>query len=130
MKPKMIWANLAVSDLERTTGFYTGLGFKANGKPNNDLTSFRFGDDGFVVHFFEQHSTIADYLPVGAQKGNEIIFTLSAETEQEVNDMADKVRAEGGTILREAERDEAGYYNCAFTDPDGHKFNILLMDNM
>lgn len=30
MKPKMIWANLAVSDLERTTKFYTELGFKSN----------------------------------------------------------------------------------------------------
>lgn len=26
MNPKMIWSNLAVSDLERTTKFYTELG--------------------------------------------------------------------------------------------------------
>ena len=33
MKPKMIWSNLAVSDLERTTKFYAELGFKLNGSP-------------------------------------------------------------------------------------------------
>jgi predicted lactoylglutathione lyase len=31
MNPKMIWSNLAVSDLDRTTKFYTELGFKSNG---------------------------------------------------------------------------------------------------
>jgi predicted lactoylglutathione lyase len=28
------------------------------------------------------------------------------------------------------QRDEKGYYGFAFADTDGHKFNVLLMDNM
>jgi catechol 2,3-dioxygenase-like lactoylglutathione lyase family enzyme len=32
MKPKKIWANFAVDDLERTTKFYTALGFKFPGR--------------------------------------------------------------------------------------------------
>jgi len=35
MHPKMIWANLAVEDLERTIKFYVGLGFKLNCRPND-----------------------------------------------------------------------------------------------
>ena len=35
MKPKRIWANLTVEDLERTTKFYTELGFKFNGASKN-----------------------------------------------------------------------------------------------
>ncbi len=31
MNPKKIWANLAVTDPERTAKFYTALGFKPNG---------------------------------------------------------------------------------------------------
>ena len=54
MKPKKIWSNLAVSDLERTTKFYNQLGFKPNGKHSvtKELTSFLVGDDNFVMHFF------------------------------------------------------------------------------
>lgn len=51
MKPKKIWANFAVSDLERTTKFYTGLGFKSNGR-SDELTSFFIGDNNFIMHFF------------------------------------------------------------------------------
>lgn len=51
MKPKKIWSNLAVSDLERTTKFYTELGFKPNGD-SQELTSFFVGEDDFVMHFF------------------------------------------------------------------------------
>ncbi|MBC7935590.1 MAG: hypothetical protein H7Y86_09600 [Rhizobacter sp.] len=50
MNPKEIWSNLAVSDLNRTTNFYTELGFKPNGKNSvtNELTSFLIGEDNFV----------------------------------------------------------------------------------
>ncbi len=42
MKPKKIWSNLGVSDLDRTTKFYNALGFKPNGKHSvtKELTSF------------------------------------------------------------------------------------------
>ncbi len=49
MKPKKIWANLAVSDLVRTTKFYTELGFRSNGS-SKELTSFFVGDNDFVIH--------------------------------------------------------------------------------
>ena len=129
MKAKKIWGNFSVKDAKRTNQFYTQLGFTPN-KPNNDpkLASFLFGDDDFVIHFFEQGSQIDEYLP-GSITG-EIIFTLSAETEEEVNEWAGKVSAAGGNILKQVRRDENNYYGFAFADPDGHKFNVLLLDNM
>ena len=51
MTAKKIWANLAVSDLGRTTKFYTELGFKPNGR-SGELTSFRVGEGDFIIHFF------------------------------------------------------------------------------
>ena len=51
MKPKKIWANLAVNDLEKTSKFYSALGFKSNGN-GAELTSFSFGKDAFVINFF------------------------------------------------------------------------------
>ena len=129
MKAKKIWANFSVKDAKRSHQFYTQLGFTAS-IYNNDpkLASFLFGDDEFVIHFFEQGSQIDEYLPQGAT--SEIIFTLSAETEAEVNAFAEKVKEAGGGIIQKVRRDENNYYGFAFADPDGHKFNVLLMDNM
>ena len=130
MRAKKIWANFSVKDANRTSQFYTQLGFTPN-KPNNDpkLASFIFGKNDLVIHFFEQGTQIDEYLTAGS-KTSEIIFTLSAETEAEVNEFAEKVKNAGGDIFQKVRRDENGYYGFAFADPDGHKFNVLLMDNM
>jgi predicted lactoylglutathione lyase len=129
MNPKKIWANFSVKDAKRIRQFYTELGFTPN-KTGNDpkLASFLFGDNDFVIHFFEQGTRIDEYLTPGSKTKSEIIFTLSAETEAEVKEWAEKVKNAGGTLFHEVERDENGYYGFAFADPDGHKFNVLLME--
>jgi len=83
-----------------------------------------------VIHFFEQGSRIDEFLASGSDNTSEIIFTLSAETEQEVRDFARRVKEAGGRVIKEVRRDEDNYFGFAFADPDGHKFNMLLMDNM
>ena len=129
MKAKKIWANFSVKDAKRTNQFYTQLGFTPS-KKNNDpkLASFLFGDDDFVIHFFEQGSRIDEYLSSGSKNTSEIIFTLSAQTEEEVKEFAAKVKEAGGNIFQQVRRDEDNYFGFAFADPDGHKFNVLLME--
>ena len=97
MKTKKIWANLAVTDLERTTKFYNALGFKPNGK-STELTSFLFGENDFIIHFFIKDKLkpaikgeIADL-----EKGNEIVFTLGAYKKQDVDTWAQEVNNAGG----------------------------------
>ena len=130
MKAKKIWGNFSVKDAKRTNQFYTELGFTSNKNNDPKLASFLFGDDDFVIHFFEQGSQIDEYLTSGLKTNSEIIFTLSAETEAEVKEFAEKVKNAGGNILQKVRRDENNYYGFAFADPDDHKFNVLLMDNM
>lgn len=131
MESKFIWANFSVENAKRTNDFYTQLGFTPNTPPqsNPKLASFIFGENKFVIHFFEQGTGIDAYFPSGS-KTDEIVFTLSAETEKEVQEFEAKVREAGGEIFQKLRRDESGYYGFAFADPDGHKFNVLLMDNM
>lgn len=128
MKAKKIWANFSVKDVKRTNQFYTHLGFTPNGANTYPkLASFLFGDDNFVIHFFEEGSQIDEYLPAGS-KTNEIIFTLSAESKDEVKEWMDKVKEAGGSIFNKAGRDETNHYGFAFADPDGHRFNVLLIE--
>lgn len=130
MNPKKMWANLAVSDLERTTKFYTELGFKPNGiGDSKDLTSFFFGDDDFVMHFFlkdilraNMNIEIAD-----SKKVTEVLYTLSAETKDEVDNWEKEVERAGGTVISKPVEFGKGYYGFVFADPDGHKFNVFYM---
>lgn len=133
MKFKQIWANFAVENIERTEKFYRHLELERNGSPSEsgpEMTSFKFGESDFVIHFFRKdqlefamNGKVAD-----SENGNEIIFSISAESEDEVNLWAEKVIEAGGKIHKEAKRQEDGYYYCVFADPDGHKFNVLLVE--
>ena len=131
MNPKKIWSNLAVSDLERTTKFYTELGFKSNGN-SKELTSFFVGEDDFVMHFFLKDilktfikSEIAD-----PQNVNEVVFTLSAESKDQVDNWEKEVERAGGKIISKPEEFGKGYYGFVFSDPDGHKFNVFHMEGL
>jgi predicted lactoylglutathione lyase len=127
MKTKKIWANLAVSDLDRTTKFYNAIGFKTNGS-SKDLTSFLVGDDNFIIHFFLKE-VLSKNIPgmVDASQGNEIVFTLSVDSKQEADQWAKEITAAGGTLVIQPEEFGEGYYGFVFTDPDGHKFNVFYM---
>lgn len=128
MNPKMIWSNLAVSNLERTTKFYTELGFRSNGS-SKELTSFVIGEKNFVMHFFlkdilENNTKveIAD-----SQNASEVVFTLSAENKDQVDNWAKEVERAGGRLISRPEEFGKGYYGFVFADPDGHKFNVFFM---
>ena len=125
MKTKKIWANLGVEDLARTTKFYSELGFKPNGT-NEELTSFSFGDDNFIIHFFikERFKWAVNEEVADLKQGNEIIFSLSAESVDEVHQRLLAVKNAGGRIFAEPQSFEKGYF-FGFSDPDGHKFNVL-----
>jgi predicted lactoylglutathione lyase len=129
MEPKLIWANLACSDLERTTQFYTTLGFKPNGRMNEG-TSFFFGQNKFVINFFIAQRLKKDVNGnIGLPKDKEVIFSLSASSKEEVNNWVEKVKSAGGTIFAAPQDYEKGY-TFGFADPDGHKFNILYWPGM
>lgn len=128
METKKIWANFTVEDLKRTTEFYTRIGFKPNGA-SEELTSFKVGEDDFIIHFFLK-SVLESNVKVeiaDPKYGNEVVFTLSAASREEVNQWEKEVKNAGGTIISPAEEFGEGYYGFVFADPDGHKFNVFYM---
>jgi predicted lactoylglutathione lyase len=64
---------------------------------------------------------------IDTKTGNEIIFTLSADSKKEVDTWEKEVQQAGGTIVSRPEEFGEGYYGFVFADPDGHKFNIFHM---
>lgn len=131
MKTKMIWANLVSHDLQKTIQFYTDLGFKQNGKETDELVSFAFGDHNFIINFFIEkrlENAVKGKL-TNTKNDNEIIFSLSAVSREEVDLWYDKIKEIGGTIFSEPENFQEGY-TFGFADPDGHKFNFLYWPGM
>lgn len=131
MKPKKIWANLAVANIQRTQKFYTEIGFKPNGPhTSNELVSFFVSDEDFIIHFFLKNvieNNVKGMNFVDPQVNNEIIFTLSAENRDQVDRWAKEVENAGGKIISAPESFGNNYYGFVFADPDGHKFNVFLM---
>jgi predicted lactoylglutathione lyase len=131
MKIRMIWGNLVSHNIEKTIEFYTALGFKQNGKETEDLVSFIFAENNFIINFFapKRFETALKGKLANAKSENEIIFSLSANSREEVDLWYKKIKEIGGTIFSEPENFEVGY-TFGFADPDGHKFNFLYWPGM
>ncbi|WP_343307030.1 VOC family protein [Chitinophaga niabensis] len=127
MKTKMVWANLPVKDIERTNEFFLALGFTPNGDRTAEIVSFIIAENKFIINFFqeEQFKTATESAIPDTKKSAEIIFSLSAESREEVNEWAQKVKKAGGTVFSEAQEIQGNMYNMAFADPDGHRWNVL-----
>ncbi|MFC4209717.1 glyoxalase/bleomycin resistance/extradiol dioxygenase family protein [Pedobacter petrophilus] len=131
MQTSMIWGNLAVEDLKRTKSFYEQLGFKSNGYDEvENLASFKFGDNQFVINFFKSDRLASSMNGNvnSTRDGNEVIFSMAAKSNEEVDQWAELVKSSRGTLNMGPKIDENGFYVCVFSDPDGHKFNIVCMD--
>lgn len=132
MEPRLIWANFVSGDLEKTKAFYTALGFKRNGDYEDaESACFVFGENQFIINFFteERLSKPVNGGLSSPGNANEIIFSLSADSEEEVNQWAEKVKQAGGSIFSEPQKYQQGY-TFGFADPDGHKFNFLYWPGM
>lgn len=132
METKMIWGNLASSNLERIRKFYNSLGFRSNdGMSNSEIASFTFANNNFIINFFIPEKVKDDTNGfIGNWNGqSEVIFSLHAESREKVEEWRNKVLHAGGQIISEPQDYQEGYTLC-FADPDGHKFNVLYWPGM
>nr|WP_199158779.1 VOC family protein [Pedobacter sp. ASV2] len=129
---KSLWINLPVKDINKSKDFFTQLGFKLNLQygSREDSACFLIGESNFVVMLFEENlfkSLINSDVP-DAKLGSEVMFSIDAESPEEVNEIAKRVTAAGGTVFSEPQESQGWMYGCAFQDLDGHRWNVLYMD--
>jgi hypothetical protein len=63
-----------------------------------------------------------------ALKATELIISFDAESREDVDEMAIKVANAGGYIFSKPQEIQGWMYGFAFTDLDGHRWNMLYMD--
>jgi len=128
---KELWINLPVKDVSRAKAFFNKIGFSINEERSNDtMAAVKVGQKQVPVMLFREdvfagviQNTVTD-----TAKSNEAIFSFDAETKQEVDEMAKMVTDAGGNVFAPPAEIQGWMYGCAFTDLDGHRWNILYMD--
>jgi predicted lactoylglutathione lyase len=129
---KEFWVNLPVKDLKRTKDFYTRLGFTFKPLPGNreDGACLILGTKSVQVMFFEEpvFRSFTDGEVTDTKNSNEVLFSIDAEDTEEVDAIAEDVKKAGGTLFAEPGEKDGWMYGCGFSDPDGHRWNVLFMD--
>lgn len=58
----------------------------------------------------------------------EVLFSLGANSKDEVDEFAMKAERAGGTVFSKPVEKAGWMYGCGFADLDGHRWNALYMD--
>lgn len=122
MDQRISLITLGVSDLARSRTFYEALGWSTNAAPDDDVVFFQAG--GIVVALWDRARLAEDS---GVEDpGGSSGFTLAynVRSPEEADSVAEEVRAAGGRITREPDKTFWGGYSFAFTDPDGHPWEV------
>ena len=129
---KEFWINLPVKDIHRSKAFFQKLGFRfneAHGGPPNSACML-VGAKNVVVMLFEEpmFKGFVGHSISDTAKGTEVLFSIDAENREEVDELAQKAEAAGGTVYGPPGENGGWMYGCGFIDLDGHRWNVLYMD--
>ncbi|MGH2827790.1 MAG: VOC family protein [Actinomycetota bacterium] len=124
------FVNLPVKDLAKATEFFAKLGFSFDEQfTSENATRMIVSDDTSVMlavePFFKDF--IAPQEIADTSKSREVVVGLSAESREQVDDLADKAVAAGGQALGEPQ-DDGFMYMRGFRDLDGHQWSFIYMD--
>lgn len=126
------WLNLSSKDLSRAKKFYEALpGFEINEKHSDtNMLGLFVGEGKVVVNFFSEkvfsgytQSPITDL-----GKSSEVLMSIGASNKDEVDNLAKIILEVGGKLLSAPSEINGWMYGANFSDPDGHKWNVLYMN--
>ncbi|MDC6387547.1 extradiol dioxygenase [Maribacter sp. PR1] len=129
---KSIWLNLPVKNVQKSKSFFKEIGFKENPMHANadNLGSFLIGEHNFVLMLFPeyafQHFSQAEISDTS--KGSEILINIDAQSKEEVDEMAKRIKEAGGKIFANPSEVDGWMYAMGFTDLDGHRWSLLFME--
>ena len=122
MEQRLSLITLGVSDLNRARAFYEALGWQTNAAPEDDVVFFQAGS--IVVALWDKAKLAEDSGVEEASGSAGFALAHNVRTPEEADLIASEVRAAGGTITREPGETFWGGYSFAFTDPDGHPWEV------
>ena len=126
--PRQLFTNLPVKALDRSVKFFTALGFEFNPQfTDENATCMVIGSDCYAMLLVEKFfSTFTSKQIIDTGTGVEVINAIGLDSREEVDAMADKALASGGSAFADP-KDYGFMYQRSFQDPDGHLWEIFHM---
>jgi predicted lactoylglutathione lyase len=128
---KQIWLNLPVKEVAKSKAFFTSLGFSFNeARTNEQMGCMLVGEHNFPVMLFKEDlfRGFVQHEMTDTKQSSEVLISIDAESRDEVDALAKKAAAAGGVVFAAPAENQGWMYGCAFTDLDGHRWNVLYMD--
>ncbi|WP_439688842.1 VOC family protein [Curtobacterium sp. SP.BCp] len=126
--PTMVFINLPVADLDRSKSFYESLGYTINPDFTDETAACVVVSDTVYVMLLT-HAKFAEFTDktIAGPDTIEVINSLSADSKEDVHRIVDAAVMSGGSEDR-PEMDLGFMYQRSFTDPDGHRWEHVWMD--
>ena len=124
-----LFVNIPVKDLNASKAFFSALGFGFNSQfTNDDAACLVLGSDNFFMLLKESFfKTFIKKQIADSSTFAEAIFSISADSREKVDELADKAMASGAKpSMPPMEMD--GMYGRSFEDLDGHLWEVSYMD--
>ncbi|ANU23274.1 VOC family protein [Planococcus donghaensis] len=127
---KQLWINLPVHDLTRSKQFFSAIGIliMENRHEIDQMVGLVVGNPQVQIMLFpdEQFKRFTQNDLADTNASTEVLFSISLETKQELDETIGKVKQAGGFVFGEP-TERNGLYGAGFTDLDGHRWNLLVM---
>jgi len=122
MEQRVSLITLGVRDVQRARAFYEALGWKSGAAPADDVVFFQAG--GMVVALWSRDQLAADSGVEDSGGWGGITLAFNTRSPEEVDAVIAEAEAAGATITRHGAETFWGGYSGAFTDPDGHAWEV------
>jgi uncharacterized protein len=122
MEQRVSLITLGVHDLARARAFYEGVGWRTRAREGDDVVFFQAG--GMVVALWDRAALAEDSGVEDAGGRGGMTLAHNVRSPGEVDAVVEEARAAGADIVREPAETFWGGYSAAFTDPDGHPWEI------
>jgi len=127
--PTKIFVNLPVNDLPRSIKFFEGLGYSFNPQFTDETASCMIiGEDIYAMLL--THAKFKQFTPKAicdSTKSTEVLVALSCDSRADVDKIADKAIATGGSKSKDP-MDLGFMYSRSIQDLDGHIWEYVWMD--
>ncbi len=127
---KMIFVNLPVADLAKSTAFYEAVGFTNNPQFSNEMAACMVWSDTIHVMLLTHDfwKTFTSKAIPDAKTSAQVLLCISRDSKAEVDSIVAAAEKAGGATDPTPTQDMGFMYGRSFEDPDGHIWETMWMD--
>jgi predicted lactoylglutathione lyase len=128
--PKMIFINLPITNLARSTAFYEALGGTKNAKFSDETSACMVFSETIQAMLLthDKYRQFTSTPIADAHATSAALIALTVDSRDEVNATIDRAAASGGRADPNPTQDQGFMFGRSVQDPDGHVWEIFWMD--